>query len=204
MPFHSTAIFTLAYLLPLSLAHLPQQKTPFKLAILYNKSIADAHPSFLLEEAILYKVVVRSQLKRPLMNLSTGELITWGQVTLSNTKTLNSLGIWYYVTLHKLVLCFFVLMLLLYRCCENIHKFVNDIHLRQRFDIYQLLWNIYTAKKDMKEIILCCIRLLINPKTAGNAKVLSTVVTDALVVKHQAISVPSFYYIFTVLDLFHT
>ena len=53
MPFRSTTIFTLAYLPPLSLAHLPQQKTPFKLAILYNKSIADAHPSFLLEEAIL-------------------------------------------------------------------------------------------------------------------------------------------------------
>ena len=53
MPFHSTTIFTLAHLLPLSLAHLPQQKTPFKLAILYNNSIADAHPSFLLEEAIL-------------------------------------------------------------------------------------------------------------------------------------------------------
>ena len=46
MPSRSTTIFTLAYLLPLSLAHLPQQKTPFKLAILYNKSIADAHPSF--------------------------------------------------------------------------------------------------------------------------------------------------------------
>ena len=29
-------------------------KTPFKLAILYNKSIADAHTSFLLDEAILY------------------------------------------------------------------------------------------------------------------------------------------------------
>ena len=54
MPFHSTTIFTLAYLLHLSLAHLPQQKTPFKFAILYNKSIADAHPSFLLEEAILF------------------------------------------------------------------------------------------------------------------------------------------------------
>ena len=54
MPFHSTTIFTLAHLLPLSLAHLPQQKTPFKLAILYNNSIADAHPSFLLEEAILF------------------------------------------------------------------------------------------------------------------------------------------------------
>ena len=53
MPFHSTTIFTLAYLLPLSLAHLPQQKTLLKLAILYNKSIADAHPSFLLKEAIL-------------------------------------------------------------------------------------------------------------------------------------------------------
>ena len=33
MPFHPTTIFTLAYLLPLSLAHLPEQKTPFKLAI---------------------------------------------------------------------------------------------------------------------------------------------------------------------------
>ena len=53
MPLRSTTIFTLAYLLPLSLAHLPQQKTPFKRAILYNKSIADAHPSFLFEEAIL-------------------------------------------------------------------------------------------------------------------------------------------------------
>ena len=53
MPFHSTTIFTLAYLLRLSLAHLPQQKTPFKLTNLYNKSIADAHPSFHLEEAVL-------------------------------------------------------------------------------------------------------------------------------------------------------
>ena len=53
MPFHSTTIFTLAHLLPLSLAHLPQQKHKFELAIFYNKSIADAHPSFLLEEAIL-------------------------------------------------------------------------------------------------------------------------------------------------------
>ena len=53
MPVHSITIFTLAYLLPLPLAQLPQQKTPFKLAILYNKSIADAHPSFLLKEAIL-------------------------------------------------------------------------------------------------------------------------------------------------------
>ena len=41
-------------MLLLSLAPLPQQKkTPFKLAILYNKSIAGAHPSFLLEEATL-------------------------------------------------------------------------------------------------------------------------------------------------------
>ena len=56
MPFHSTTIFTLAHLLPLSLAHLPLQNTPFKLAILYNNSIADAHPSFLLEEAILYEL----------------------------------------------------------------------------------------------------------------------------------------------------
>ena len=47
----------LAYLLPLPLAQLPQQKTPFKLAVLYNKSIADAHPSFLLKEAILVKFV---------------------------------------------------------------------------------------------------------------------------------------------------
>ena len=54
MPVHSITIFTLAYLLPLPLAQLPQQKTPFKLAILYNKSIADAHPSFLLKEAILF------------------------------------------------------------------------------------------------------------------------------------------------------
>ena len=37
MPFHSTTIFTLAYLLPLSLAHLPQQKTPFKLAFSIQK-----------------------------------------------------------------------------------------------------------------------------------------------------------------------
>ena len=55
MPFHSTTVFTLAYLLPLLLAHIPQQKTPFKLAIRYHKSIADAHPSFLLEEAILFE-----------------------------------------------------------------------------------------------------------------------------------------------------
>ena len=58
MPFHSITIFSLAHLLPLSLAHLPQQKTPFKLAILYNNSIADAHPSFLLEEAILLYIAV--------------------------------------------------------------------------------------------------------------------------------------------------
>ena len=56
MLFHPITIFTLAYLLPLSLAHLPQRKTPFKLAILYNKSFADAHPSFLLEEAMLSKM----------------------------------------------------------------------------------------------------------------------------------------------------
>ena len=56
MPSHPTTIFTLAHLLPLSIAHLPQQKTPFKLAILYNNNIADAHPSFLLEEAILYQL----------------------------------------------------------------------------------------------------------------------------------------------------
>ena len=31
-------------------------KKPFKLAILYDKSIADAHPSFLLEEAILFEM----------------------------------------------------------------------------------------------------------------------------------------------------
>ena len=30
------------------------KKTSFKLAILYDNSIADAHPSFLLEEAILF------------------------------------------------------------------------------------------------------------------------------------------------------
>ena len=54
MPFHSATIFTLAHLLPLSLAHL--QKTPFKLALAYNKSIADAHPSFLLDEAILFSI----------------------------------------------------------------------------------------------------------------------------------------------------
>ena len=59
LPFHSTprgstTIFTLAHLLPLSLTDLPQQKTPFTLAILYNKSIADAHPSFLLKAAILW------------------------------------------------------------------------------------------------------------------------------------------------------
>ena len=50
------------YLLPLSLTHLPQQKTPFKLAILHNKSIADAHPSFFLEEAILFIVELCFQL----------------------------------------------------------------------------------------------------------------------------------------------
>ena len=48
-----STIFALAHLLPLSLAHLPQQKTPFKLATLYNNSIAGEHPSFFLEEAIL-------------------------------------------------------------------------------------------------------------------------------------------------------
>ena len=36
------------------------KKPPFKLAILYNKSIADAHPSFLLEEAILWTVTSRN------------------------------------------------------------------------------------------------------------------------------------------------
>ena len=65
MLFHSTTIFTLAYLLPLSFAHLPQQETQFKLAILYNKSIADAHPSFLLEEAILVRL----------------KLMHWGAIT---------------------------------------------------------------------------------------------------------------------------
>ena len=69
MPFHSTTIFTLAHLLPLSLAHLPQQETPFKLAILYNNSIADAHPSFLLEEAILLVVQIKfhEHLEPPLL-----------------------------------------------------------------------------------------------------------------------------------------
>ena len=62
MPFHSTTIFTLAHLLHLSFAHLPQQKTPFKLAILYNDSIADAHPCFLLEEAILFSLLTSSQI----------------------------------------------------------------------------------------------------------------------------------------------
>ena len=38
----------------MSIAHLPQQKTPFELAAVYNKTIADARPSFLLKEAILY------------------------------------------------------------------------------------------------------------------------------------------------------
>ena len=57
MPFHPTTIFTLAHLLSLSLAHLPpQQKTPFKLAILHNNTITDAHPSFLLQEAILFSI----------------------------------------------------------------------------------------------------------------------------------------------------
>ena len=50
-------MFTLAHLHSLSLAHLPQQQQQqnkeFKLAMLYNESIADAHPIFLLEEAIL-------------------------------------------------------------------------------------------------------------------------------------------------------
>ena len=57
MLFHSTTISILAYLLPLWYFHLPQQQqqqqNAFKLAILYNKNIADAHPNFLLEEAIL-------------------------------------------------------------------------------------------------------------------------------------------------------
>ena len=57
MPFHSTTIFTLTHLLPLSPAHLPLQKTPFEVAILYNKCIADAHHSFLLEAAILFPLV---------------------------------------------------------------------------------------------------------------------------------------------------
>ena len=60
MPVHSITIFTLAYLLPLPLAQLPQQKTPFKLAVLYNKSIADAHPSFLLKEAILFSYALNA------------------------------------------------------------------------------------------------------------------------------------------------
>ena len=33
-------------------------KTQFKLAILYNKNIADANPSFLLEEAIFYLFII--------------------------------------------------------------------------------------------------------------------------------------------------
>ena len=71
-PFHATTIFTLAYLLPLSLAHVPQQKTPFKLVILYKKSIADAHPSFLLEEAILYILTPWTLLIRLGTHLPTG------------------------------------------------------------------------------------------------------------------------------------
>ena len=67
MPVHSITIFTLACLLPLPLAQLPQQKTPFKLAILYNKSIADAHPSFLLKEAIL------SRMSRPVTQAAERE-----------------------------------------------------------------------------------------------------------------------------------
>ena len=66
MPFRSTTIFTLAYLLLLSLVHLPQQKTPFKLAILYNKSIADAHPSFLLEH---YDDVIMTMLASQITSL---------------------------------------------------------------------------------------------------------------------------------------
>ena len=64
MPVHSITIFTLAHLLLLPLAQLPQQKTPFKLAILYNKSIADAHPSFLLKEAILFLIMTSDHRRR--------------------------------------------------------------------------------------------------------------------------------------------
>ena len=39
MPFHSTTIFTLAHLLPLSLAHLPHKKHNLKLAMLNDKTL---------------------------------------------------------------------------------------------------------------------------------------------------------------------
>ena len=64
MPFHSTTIFTLAYLLPghLLIFHNNNNNNKththtFKLAILYNKSIADAHPSFLLEDLVVHLVL---------------------------------------------------------------------------------------------------------------------------------------------------
>ena len=61
MPFHSSTIFTLAYLLALSLAHLPQQKKHhFNWLSYITKSMVDAHPSFLLCEAILYLFIHHS------------------------------------------------------------------------------------------------------------------------------------------------
>ena len=50
-------IFILAYLLPLSFAHLPQQKKHHFNWLFSIKSIAGAHPSFLLEEAILFNYI---------------------------------------------------------------------------------------------------------------------------------------------------
>ena len=71
-------MFTLAYLLPLLFAHLPQQKkTTFRLAILYNKSIA--HPSFLLEEAILFCIVDTVQLS--LIGRAHARGDPWSEVT---------------------------------------------------------------------------------------------------------------------------
>ena len=54
MPFHSTTIFTLAHLLPLSLAHLPQQKHHLNLlSSITIASLTYTLASF-LEEAILF------------------------------------------------------------------------------------------------------------------------------------------------------
>ena len=84
MPFHTITIFTLAYLLPLSLAHLPQQKTPFKLYILYNKSIADAQPSFLLKEAILFALLCFIEVWFWSSSAHSSRLLLWHWTNLIN------------------------------------------------------------------------------------------------------------------------
>ena len=57
MPFHSTTIHISTSASSIACSS-STTKTPFKLAVLYNNNIADAHPSFLFEEAILYANVL--------------------------------------------------------------------------------------------------------------------------------------------------